>query len=189
MADIKESIIKETTKLIEEKNGDLKSVTARAIAKRCGIALGLINYHFKSKDRLIELCVQRIVNRILFCFCSQDDDLGAENDCERLINQARQIFDFFYENKTMAKIFIISDFKDYTPKSNTTAARNGLALAIKDNPDKRKKRIISFILTSALQTAFLTGSHSKDIVGYDLDDKLQRDMFVTEAVNMMFYGM
>ena len=73
MADIKESIIKETTKLIEEKNGDLKSVTARAIAKRCGIALGLINYHFKSKDRLIELCVQRIVNRILFCFCSQDD--------------------------------------------------------------------------------------------------------------------
>lgn len=187
MDKIKEKIIKTTTELIEEKNGDLKAVTARVIADRCGIALGLINYHFKSKDKLIEICVQRIVNKMLYCFFSSEN-IRADSDEERLVNQATGVLDFFFENKAIARVFILSDLKDYTAKSNLAATRTAFAGAVKITADKRQRRILAFILTSVLQTGFLTGESSAEIIGYDLNDKLQRDLFVAETVHMLFYG-
>lgn len=137
MTNVKEAIIKATTELIEENNGDVKAVTSRAIAERSGIALGLINYHFKSKDKLIELCVQRIVNKILLCFYSGDG--GEGNVINSVIKQAKQVMDFFFDNKAMAKIFILSDFKDYRPESNSAATQNGLRLTIGEKVENRKK--------------------------------------------------
>lgn len=187
MDKVKEKIINTTTKLIEENGGDLKPVTARVISSRCGVALGLINYHFGSKDKLIEVCVQRIVNKILFCFYSSEN-IRADYDEERLVKQAVGVMDFFFENKAIARVFILSDLKNYTPKTNSTAAVTAFAASVKATADKRKRRILAFILVSALQTAFLTGKGSSEIIGYDLNDKLQRDMFVTETVGMLFNG-
>lgn len=183
---VKESIIKAATELIEENKGDMSKVTARAIAAKSGVALGLINYHFKSKENLIEMCVQRIVNKILFCFYS-DDDLSEDiSDRQRLINRGRRVFDFFFDNKNMTKIFILSDLKDYQPKSNTAAVQSGFKMAIRSaDIDNRKKRILGFMLTSAIETAFLTGDRSSDILGYNLDVKEERDKLVEEMVEAL----
>ena len=186
MTNVKESIIKATTELIEEHNGDVRAVTSRAIAERSGIALGLINYHFKSKDKLIELCVQRIVNKILLCFYSGGD--GDGNVINSVIRQAKQVMDFFFDNKAMAKIFILSDFRDYQPQNNSVATQNALRLTVGEKLENRKKRLLCFILTSALETAFLAGDCAKDILGFDLNDKEDRDFFVEDTVFMLFQG-
>ncbi|MBD5113673.1 MAG: TetR/AcrR family transcriptional regulator [Ruminococcaceae bacterium] len=188
MTDIKEAIIKATTELIEENKGDIKAVTARAIAERCDIALGLINYHFKSKDKLIELCVQRIVNKILLCFYIGSGENAQTNVVSKVTEQAKQIMDFFFENKAMAKIFILSDFKEYHPKSNSVSTQNGLKLAVGNRIDNNRKRILAFVLTSAMETAFLAGDCSKEILGCDLNDKEERGRFVEDTVNMLFQG-
>ncbi len=187
MNKIKEKIIRNTTALIEENGGDLKPVTARVIADRCGVALGLINYHFGSKEKLIETCVQRIVNKILLCFYSAED-VRADSDEDRIISQAEKVLDFFFENKAIAKIFVLSDLNNYTPKSNSAATRTAFANSVKNAADRRKRLIFGFVLNSALQAAFMTGENSAEIVGYDLEDKLQRDLFVTETVHMLFCG-
>lgn len=186
MTNVKETIIKATTELIEENNGDIKAVTSRAIAERSGIALGLINYHFKSKDKLIEICVQRIVNKILLCFYSGND--GEENVINSVIKQAKQVMDFFFDNKAMAKIFILSDFKEYQAKNNSVSTQNGLKLTIGQKVENRKKKLLCFILTSALETAFLAGDCSREILGCDLNDKEDRDFFVEDTVYMLFQG-
>ena len=54
---VKERIINAATELIEKSGGEVKNITARAIAERSGVALGLINYHFESKENLIAICV------------------------------------------------------------------------------------------------------------------------------------
>lgn len=183
---VKESIIKAATELIEENKGDMSKVTARAIAAKSGVALGLINYHFKSKENLIEMCVQRIVNKILFCFYSDDDLSENISDRQRLINRGRRVFDFFFDNKNMTKIFILSDLKNYQPKSNTAAVQSGFKMAIRStDTDNRKKRILGFMLTSAIETAFLTGDRSSEILGYNLDVKEERDKLVEEMVEAL----
>ena len=54
----KEELIAITTALIKENNGDVEKVTIRDIASRSGVSVGLINYHFGDKDKLITECVQ-----------------------------------------------------------------------------------------------------------------------------------
>lgn len=185
--DIKESIIKTTTELIEQNGGNLSAVTSRAIAEKSGIALGLINYHFKSKDKLIEVCVQRIANKILFCFYSDDEPGEGTTEQEKVLHRAQRVFDFFFDNKAIARTFILSDMKEYRIKSNTGAVQSGLKLAMTSTSGE-KKRLLAFILTSVMETAFLTEDKSYEVLGYHLNNKLERDLFLLETVEMIYSG-
>ena len=60
--DNKEAIIQETIKLIEEKGERLDEITVREICKRASVGLGLVNYHFGNKEKLIEQCIERMIN-------------------------------------------------------------------------------------------------------------------------------
>ena len=64
---IKEHIMDVTTQLIQESDGDINQITIRRIAERAQVGLGLINYHFGSKDKLILECIQRIINNVVHC--------------------------------------------------------------------------------------------------------------------------
>ncbi len=88
---VKEHIINVTTELIERYGGDTKKITARIIAENAGVGLGLINYHFGSKDNLIMLCVQRIIEKVVADFKMGQD---FETDKERLTAWAVYVFHF-----------------------------------------------------------------------------------------------
>jgi AcrR family transcriptional regulator len=183
-----EAIINATTELIEQSNGNINAITARAIADKSNVALGLINYHFESKENLITVCIQRIINKVLMTFApdkidySQDDGL---TDKERLISFAQQTYDFLFENYSIIKISILSDFKDYKPKCNSAYTQLGFRYALRGNISERKKQLIAFSLTSIMQNAFLTGENSKEITGYNLTNKTERDLFISDTVSML----
>ena len=65
---VKDNIIEVTTELIEQLEGNTKSITARMIAEKAGVGLGLINYHCGSKENLITACVQRIIGKVIAGF-------------------------------------------------------------------------------------------------------------------------
>ena len=90
---VKERIIEVTTGLIEQYNGDTKRITARMIAEQAGIGLGLINYHFGSKDKLITECVQRIIGEVVAGFQMEQ---RFETDKERLKAWATYVFNFLF---------------------------------------------------------------------------------------------
>ena len=52
--DHKQTIKQATIALTEEKGEDLETITVREISKKEGVGLGLVNYHFEKKDKLIE---------------------------------------------------------------------------------------------------------------------------------------
>ena len=88
---VKNRIIEVTTELIEQYDGDVKSITARMIAEKAGIGLGLINYHFGSKEKLITECVQRIIGKVVQEFHMTKQ---YETDKERLTACAAYVFNF-----------------------------------------------------------------------------------------------
>lgn len=189
--EVKEAIIKATTKLIEESDGNVNSITARAIADKSNVALGLINYHFDSKENLIAICVQRIINKVLMSFSPDKTDYSKDDgltDKERLISFAQQTFDFLFANYAIIKISILSDFKDYKPKSNSAYTQLGFIFALRGNIPESKKQLIAFSLTSIMQTAFLTRENSELLTGYNLFEKSQRDLFVADTVSMLMEG-
>lgn len=189
--EVKETIITVATELIEQSGGDIKAITARAIADKSGVALGLINYHFESKEKLIAICVQRIINKVLMCFSPDKKDYFENDgltDKERLISFAQQTSDFMYDNYAILKISVLSDFKDYQPKSNSALTQMGFRLSIRSNISENKKQLIAFSLASIMQTAFLSGENSKAITGYNLAEKPERDLFISDTVTMLMEG-
>ena len=189
--EVKEIIIKSTIELIEQSNGDIKKITSRSIAEKSGIALGLINYHFESKENLIAICVQRIINNVLMNFAPDKVDYVKDDgltDKERLISFAKQTYDFLFANYSLVKISILSDFANYQPQSNSALTQMGFLFALRKNIPEDRKKLIAFSLTSIMQDAFLAGENSEAIVGYNLMDKEQRDRFVFDTVSTLMEG-
>lgn len=187
MNDIKELLIDQTIALIKESDGKPESITARAIAQRSGVALGLINYHFGSKDNLLAECANKIINDLLSSM--KPDLIKAEDDGfsdrERLTSYAKQTFEFLFTNRAIVKMSILSDFRSYGADSNSALTQKGFQMALRgDIPDK-SKRLIAFSLASSMQTAFLAADESKKITGYDLKTRKGRSSFIEDTVNML----
>lgn len=184
-------IVEMTTELLNEYNGDTRRITSRLIAERADIGLGSINYFFGSKENLVTECIQRIINKMLVGFTpdmtefTKDDGLSDET---RLISWASQTFDFLFENQAIVNISILSDMQNYLADSNSVYTQKGFAFAIRSDQIEETKKLLVFILVSAMQVAFLAKNNAKEIIGYDLYSKTERDLFIFDTVMMLFHG-
>lgn len=186
---VKERIIKAATELIEECEGDTDSITSRKIAERAGVALGLINYHFGNKDKLITACVQRILNGIIMCFVPDDDGVEVLSETEQVASRAKKVMDFMFKYHAICSISILEDLNSYRMRSNSVAVQKGFSLALgKGGIDEDTKRLLVFMLTSSIQTAFLACGASKEVLGFDLAVKEQRDACVDRMTELLFRG-
>ena len=155
-----------------------------------GVALGLINYHFGSKDNLLAECSNKIINDIL---CSMKPDLmKAEDDGlsdrERLTGYAKQTFEYLFANRAIVKLSILSDFRSYSADSNSALTQIGFQMALRGNIPEKSKHLIAFCLASSMQAAFLAADDSKKITGYDLKTGTGRSSFIENTVNMLMGG-
>ena len=185
----RESIIQAAIDLIGASDGDISNITARAIADKSGVSLGLINYHFGSKDKLIAICCGRIINRTLMSMSPDVVDYTKDDgltDKERLISFAKQTFEFIYEDRSTVKISVLADFKDYSPDCNSALTQKGFMMALRGEMPEEKKKHIAFSLASIMQTAFLAGDNAEQITGYSLKTKKGREAFITDTVTMLF---
>ena len=187
----KESIIQAAIGLIEVSDGNIRNITARSIADKSGVSLGLINYHFGSKDNLIAICCSRIINKTLVSMSPENIDYKKDDgltDKERLISYAKQTFEFIYKNDSTVKLSVLSDLQDYSPDCNSVLTQKGFLLALRGDMPESQKKHIAFSLVSIMQSAFLAGDNAKEITGYDLKTAKQRAQFISDTVNMLFEG-
>lgn len=188
---IKDHIIEITTGLLKEYNGDTSKITSRLIAEKAGIGLGSINYFFGSKENLITECIQRTINKMLAGFTPDITDFTKTDglsDKTRLISWASQTFDFLFENQAIVNISILSDMQNYSANSNSVYTQKGFSFAMRSGQNAETKKLLAFILVSAMQTAFLAKNIAKEILGYDLYSKTERDLFIFDTVTMLFHG-
>lgn len=180
---IKERIIEVTTKLIERCDGNAKSITARMIAEKAGIGLGLINYHFGSKENLITECVQRIIGKVVTEFRMTE---CFETDKERLTACAIRVFDFLFEHSAISRISILDDLQNFTATCNSAYAQRGFASQMKRDIPDADRPVLTFILTAAMQSAFLGNEAMKQLLGYDFTRSEDRAGYIRKVVNILF---
>ena len=180
----KESILRETIQLIRENNGDLSKVTARLIAERAGVSLGLINYHFGNKDNLILECTQLIIHDVISSF---HPDLGEKqlSGKERLLLTAFEVFETLFANPALSRVSILGDMNHPTTDSNTVLTVKGFLHVCGDAFPKDKARQLAFTLVCAMQEAFLYADCAKEYLGYDFSKQSERKRFIEEQVEIL----
>jgi len=165
--------------LIRETNGETKGITIRKIAQRAGVGTGLVNHYFKSKDHLIEVCVQTIISGVIHSFrplCDSDDPI------ERTKYVAKQVMDFLLENSQISRVSILGDLKQPKAMDNTMKTVIGFGTSLSVGQVTAGHTIDSFLITAVLQAAFLRKDVLKESLGIDFNDKEQRDGFIDTIV-------
>lgn len=178
--DNKEIIINATIDLINEKGGQMDCITVRKICKKANVGLGLVNYHFGNKDKLLELCVERIVNGIVDNFNSIREKTEKLNAFEKLEYLGNMTFTFLFEHYAVSKISILSDMR--MPKENDNTHRTYLAYlqlmsACRPDWDKETLERKTLYLIAVMQQSFLRHKVILQFSGIDLTIPEERREF------------
>lgn len=192
--EMKERIIRSTIELIEQGNGKVEELTTRMIAEKAGIGIGLIHYHFQTKDNLVEICVQRMITRVIWDFTPSAPP--ADSQQERIKASARQVADFLAANPAISRISILGDMGHPASRDNTALTMAGFAASWRG---KGKGGEVSggrqtdtdaavFALTAVMQAAFLRRNISRELFGCDMDNKEERDRFIGWLADRLFGG-
>ena len=178
--DSKEAIINATTALIEENGEHLEAITVRDICKKAGVGLGLVNYHFGNKEKLIEQCVELMINGIVENFQSIREKTAGLTPFEKLEYLGNMTLDFLFEHYAISKISILSDMqmpKDNDNTNRTYAAYLPLVAACRPDLDEStvKRKTLSLIMV--MQQMFLRYETISQTLGVDLKERENRMAF------------
>lgn len=178
--DKKETLLQATLTLIEEKGEQIDTLTVREICQRAQVGVGLLNYHFGSKEKLIELCVERIVNGIVEKFHRLEKETESLSPFEKLEHLGNRTFTFLFEHHAVAKISILADMRTPREDDNTHKtyfAYLPLVAACRPNWDKKTLERKTLSLIALMQQSFLRHQVIRQLYGTDLTDPEERKAF------------
>jgi AcrR family transcriptional regulator len=174
-SDVKERIIRATVSLIENSDGFVENITLRAIAQEADVAVGLINYHFGTKQNLIEICVQRIISHVMETFSqsdtSKDGNASGKNKKSDIASFTGSVFTFLIHHPQIAKISILSDLAHPNAQSNSSVSHRAIFKAMSNEEPEEIRKMKAFLLLSTIQSAFLNRQISSELLGMDLNVK------------------
>ncbi len=184
--DSEEAIIQATITLIEEKGEHLEEITVRDICQNAGVSLGLVNYHFGSKEKLIEMCVERIINGIVEHFQNIREETENLSPFEKLEYLGNMTLDFLFEHSAVSRISVLTDMQ--TPKANdnthrTYAAYLPLVAACRPDWDQTTVKRKTFCLITIMQQTFLRHKTISKMLDIDLSQKDNRRKFHTQILH------
>lgn len=182
----KDLIIEKTIEIIEKNPNGLKKLTIREIAKQCNIAVGLVNYHFSSKDELIKAAVNKIINGIVGKFAQVRDEIENLEPVDKLVFLGNMTLDYLFEHYEISKISILSDIENPEENDNTDRTFKAYVPIIKlIKPELQENEVkkLAFQLVIVMQQAFVRHDIIFREFGIDLKDKNQRVEFHRNMIN------
>lgn len=182
---VKQRLMEVATDLLQETGGNPGAITARAIAERAGVSVGLMNYHFQSKEHLLRLCVQRLIQQVVEGFVPPGG--GHGEDGQRLAAWANAVWDFLQAHPGASRYSILDDLQQDSPASNTVRTQRGFARALTQG-DGQRQALVAFALTSALQMAFLCPNTAREALGVDLTQPEARVAWVASLAALLCGG-
>ncbi|MFZ5352187.1 MAG: TetR/AcrR family transcriptional regulator [Bacillota bacterium] len=178
--EVKERIMNITMSIIRE-YGDISSITIRKISERAGISVGSINYHFQTKDNLIDICVQYLINREISSLNAFCESLSGTPH-ERLRTMLSSAAESLVSNPEVFKIAIMSDLKKGIVSNNSIRMLEAFLPAVRaafgESKTEYELRVIVQSVVGTIQTAFLYADALKQFSGIDFFDKTDREEFM-----------
>jgi AcrR family transcriptional regulator len=189
-AEAKEKIIIATTELIKE-YGDISKITIRDIAVKAEVGVGLINYHFQTKENLIDLCILRIISYFIEELESLYKDTEM-NPIGKLKHAFKLKCAYVAANPEIARISMLLDLNSDSEGDNTDRAARVHFKGLREIFGYRKTDgelfVILHTLMASIQGAFLRNNVFKAHTGIDFFDDDQRESFIDSLIDELIGG-
>lgn len=176
----KERILTAAMALLNEVDDPAK-ITVRQIAERAQVGTGAINYHFQSKDNLINQAVSRIIEGTAANWYEplQHQEIDAVTRLKRLIKDTARAVTRY--DKFMR--ITISYGLLHGEMETSTLILPLLREIVGSAMSEKELRVLAFQLIVPTQVAYLQAEAFRRYAGVDLRDDDQRDMLLDMMVD------
>ncbi|MBC2397949.1 TetR/AcrR family transcriptional regulator [Clostridium tetanomorphum] len=176
----KDKIIKVTIDMLNEV-GEPDKITIREIAKRAKVGVGLINYHFQTKENLLYRAVSHTMSDMAVQLQKLNDS-EDEDPVQRLKIMLKELSDFTVRYSKLSLILASYDLQQgdmQTPLYLIPILRE----IYKDTKDEIEMRIIALEIIATLQVTYIRSQAFQIYTGIDINNKAQRDELIDIIVN------
>lgn len=185
-SETREAIVAAAIQLIADHRGDAAKVTVRDISAKAGVGIGLVNYHFQSKEKLIEYCVQLIIGRIIEGFPPLYASLEMQ-PLEKLRYLLKATASYLADNPGMSRLSVSHDIVAASVGDNTEQTTKVYYPVVREvcgnDVAAQEVYMMLHMMISAIQVAFLRCDELKALSGFDYFDKTQRNKFVDRVID------
>lgn len=183
----REKIIAAAIELIEQ-YGDAARITVRDIAAKAGVGVGLINYHFQTKENLISHCVQRIISVVISNFEPLYKSLEMK-PVDKLRHLVKSTGAFLAAKPGISRISIVNDLVSGNLDDNSSQTGRAYFPVIKEacgeGKTDKEVAVLLHMLISSIQIAFLRKDMIRETMDIDFYDTKQRDAFVDMIIDIL----
>ncbi len=181
----KEKIINKTIELMK-KEKDFEKITMRNIAQKADVAVSMLNYHFQSKENLINKAVEAHIGDVIRSSENRHSNMELTPE-QRLRSGINAAADFIANNPGVSRVSILSDLKKGRVDDNSShifqSIYSQLKEYFKDQKDEVTLKILAQQQLAALQEIFLRSEVFKKQTGLDFFVKKDRRMITKKIVN------
>ena len=169
--DPKKRILQAAMELLNEQ--EPQGITIRKIAERAGVGIGLINYHFQSKDNLFNEAVGGSMGAAATRWLNANED-EYPDPVLRLRSLLKETSTIGARFPTLLKIAVA-----YELQHGNFSVPQLIVPILREifGPAKKEKelRLLAFQLVTALQVAAIRADAFQAYIGFDILDEAQRD--------------
>jgi len=178
----KENIMLAFVKLLNNK--EIEQIAISNIANEAKVAVGLINYHFKTKENLFNLAIEYYIQETIK---EESKSIVAQElePKEQLITSLKGFANFFVKNKKMSRLYLINCL---TRMESDSMANLGYEYYIpilkKILKDKSEIDLIFIIypIISAIQMMFLNNETLKKVTNLDYFLEKDRHFMIMQLI-------
>lgn len=178
--DARNRIVKATKEIIDE-TGSIEQITVRQIAERANVGVGLINYHFKSKDNLLGTVVGEEMAIMAEGFLKTGSEPGMD-PVQKMKVMLKDLFSYGEKHKEHLKYIVAQSILNGDMQAQLTLVPI-LREIFGEQKDEINLRIIAMQILLPLQVTALSPQAFHFYSGIDLFDETQRNKFIDILVD------
>lgn len=176
-----QQLIIDTAKILLEESETIEKITVRQIAERANVGIGLINYHFKSKDNLLSIAIGDTMAKIILNF-SKSGSYSDLDPTEKLKRLLKELYSLSDKKEDLMRFILSRDLMN--GNMQTPLHLIPLLKEIFGNKkDDIQLRILALQILYPIQVTGLNRESFYMYSGIDLSDKEQCDRFIDKLIN------
>lgn len=186
-SEARERILSATTALLMQEDSDPEHITIREIARQAGVGIGLINYHFQSKENLLKQAIDSLTGTIADQWQAMLDPTLSD-PVQRLKALLKANAAVGVDNIRLARLSILSELL-YGDLEVPLIILPVLKEIFGRGTDDQEIRVIAFMLVTSLQVMLVRERTFRKYAGINIYDPQQREHLIDFIVDhLMVYA-